>query len=333
MALASLSKAITGAAVLRALESNTGEWDPTPTLHGSIAPYFPSWWNRNSYFSMLTFENCLQYATGISTEGGHDWSLASTMSWVTTGSYTKDGKVYKIEQENIGKFQYNNASFAWFRIAIFYLTAKKEMRDNMDLLYVLNSKLWHLAVSSYYRDYIKWTVFPQGLQGDVNPHFGKWTAENETLYYHYPNYSWYPGWAMPSSLLDAGGEGWVVSAYDLAWFFAELIYGKILTDPMRAKLFNYPEPATGKSYVFGYGQTTLDGYSTYDFFSKGGALQGIATEFYHLPLNGVQVTLLSNYDLKNNYDYPLFPGSGLIKTSILEAYIKSWYWGIMPATP
>lgn len=335
IALASISKLITAVAVLRALESNTGDWNPAPTLNSPIARHFPSTWKKNEVFSLITFENCLQYRSGLSTQAGHDWELASTVSWVTQGKYfdmtppkgmqSQEFKIVKDGEYGIGgKAQYNNASFAWFRIALFYLTVPKSLREAMDLISVLSPDFWHKLVSTYYRDYIKNTVFPKNLQADVTPHFGEWNSSNATLYYHYPDFKSYSGFPFGSNLLLAGGIGWFLSAVDLARFFGALSQGYILSGTMLNKLFGFDHPGFGRSYAFDAYTKRNIGFQDGHYISKGGALLGVATELVYFPSTDIYVTLLSNFDLKNSFETPSFPKGHSIELAIYEAYGKAW---------
>lgn len=307
IALASVSKLITGVAVMYALETSSA-WPGGISLDSRISDFFPSTWPRSSQFEEISVQNCLQYRVGITQEAGHDWWIEPTIQWVTKGQYSWKDENGVLKSYAIGKdfavgetANYNNACFAWFRIALFYMTVPKDLRLAMDVISVLSFKTWHTLVSTYYRDFVRSTVLPLGLKADVTPLFSPWTSGTQTLYYHFPYSQKDAGYSIASNLLTAGGTGWFMSAYELARFFAFLRYGKILSKEHLAYLFSFGDvhPSFGKTFIFDeFKSDTPLG----PFFAKGGALNGVATYVFQFP-RGVQLSILSNADLKNNFRY------------------------------
>ena len=129
-----------------------------------------------------------------------------------------------------------------------------------------------------------------------------------------------PGLPIPSWLLVTGGGGWFLPTYDLAWFFAELRYGSLLTFEMKSKFFSGTDKF-GDSICFE--RTVINSHNpSIPVYAKGGALQGVAAVVADYP-GGVQLSIASNHDLYQNF----LPGAmrkALLSQAIDEAYSEAW---------
>ncbi|MBI4908921.1 MAG: serine hydrolase [Acidobacteria bacterium] len=107
---ASVSKAVTGAALLRVLYDN-----PNVTMEDSIAPHLPSHWTVHESFQKLKFRHLLQHSSGIPKAVGVDY--ASLKALVLGG----------VDTSNLGVlpdgYTYANANFALMRLLIPKLAA------------------------------------------------------------------------------------------------------------------------------------------------------------------------------------------------------------------
>lgn len=211
--LASTSKVITAAAVCHAIQASGG----SISFDSPIWQYFPKAWIPHPNFKKITVANSLQYRVGIldySYPGGQSSTLESTRSWYTKGEWSG----HKISPADIGKTRYyNNACLAWFRIMLFYMTATKKNIAEAELLYSQNQDVWHWAVSTWARDYVR-NVFAADTLADTTP-FGLNGPGSQTLFYPYPCTKPCAGVVMPDWLLGFGGLGWCISANDLSRFW------------------------------------------------------------------------------------------------------------------
>jgi hypothetical protein len=151
MFTASVSKMITAAAVLKALE------DSPVSLDDKIWPFFPIW-KAHSLFKSLSFRRCLQYQTGIARgmPGGDSYSgIAPVLSFVTTGGYGSDTIPAMLpDEKNAISQTYNNISYAWFRMAFLYMTGTSEVKKFANSTFANSPENWHVMVAWWYRDWI-----------------------------------------------------------------------------------------------------------------------------------------------------------------------------------
>lgn len=322
---ASVSKMITGVAVLRAIENSKG----AISLTDPVFPYLASLGTPDWKFKKIRIHDCLQYRAGIPgyAGGGGDYDLQSTVDWVTKGKHlASDNKLYTLGERG-ETVQYNNACFALFRIALFYMTATPEMRAAMFFLEAgrksdpktWRDSLWHLAVSRYYENWVKKNVFQPGTWANLNPQSEGYNTSNMTWYYLYPATS---GQYKGDDTLNAGGTGWYMSANDLAAFWYNLSYGNLLSGDNRSKIFDV-QPLGHPSYILDPGVWFEDLYWKKRVISKGGLVERQCSYIVQFP-NGAQLTFLSNYDLRGHDTNKEKGYNPSLELAITDAYAQSW---------
>ena len=111
MNIASVSKTITATVLVQLLE------DKGISVDSSIEPYLPASWVRGPGVDDLSFRSLLTHSSGLDDNRNRDYRLADLESYIAAGveGVNDDGVKYK------DIFQYQNANFALFRVAIPYL--------------------------------------------------------------------------------------------------------------------------------------------------------------------------------------------------------------------
>lgn len=296
--LASVGKVITGAAVMHAIGASGG----SITVKDPIWPFFTKHWKVFDSFKPITFQNCFHYAAGIldySNPGGQDTSLESIQSWYTTGEWASK----KIIKEEIGKNRfYNNVCIAWFRIALFYMTADPSYIKQVEDIYPTNQALWNYIVCLWYRDYIRWYIFDDETVADTSP-FGLTGSGSQMLYYPYPCPDPCVGHVASNWFYHAGGAGWCLSTSDLARFWRRLATGELLGWQAKAKFL--PWASKNNTYV-------MDAYGTFEiqfdnyplgqpgaYFAKGGAVADNKDYVFAFNL-GATVAIVANCNVKSS---------------------------------
>ena len=256
--IASVSKVITAAAVLKIIESNPllfpKLWDEP------IWPFFPEHWGApNDEFAWITIKNCLQYRIGVALPDGEGTKVAQIRSWFKdgkNGTTELDHTVFGVDTKEL----YNNVCYAWFRIALFYMTASPATRNSMlealkfakTVGFTAEDEQDYIAnafASYYYADWVRDNILlPIGCSkgvymNPVNRYIpgGDNGESKQTLYYHYPG-TGSSGLKGENWSLKGGGGGWFLSATDLARFWGHLKTGKLLSKVSTDLIFNYDTP-------------------------------------------------------------------------------------------
>src|SRR5262249_6632747 len=113
MVVASMSKTITAAAVMRALEMKS------MSLNDKVAPFLPSDWALGPHMSELTFRDLLKHLSGFRGEnGGNNNDGPGDDGWYDG---LKTAVAMGAADANWQVNQYHNANFALFRIIIAYM--------------------------------------------------------------------------------------------------------------------------------------------------------------------------------------------------------------------
>jgi CubicO group peptidase (beta-lactamase class C family) len=208
MVVASMSKTITAAAVMRALEIK----GPDVTLKSPVAPYLPSDWPApvpGNHMKDLTFEDLLQHKSGFRGANGGDGSFDGLKQAWVTGSTDADWKVQ----------QYHNANYALFRIIIPYMMyGQSSVEGGPDSIEVATGKLY----VKFVRDNV---LTPAGLSsvsvGSSVP----------MMYYNAkdPSQTW-GGYTVDEGITHCGHNYWVLSAKEYGTFVTALQNGKIVKD-------------------------------------------------------------------------------------------------------
>ncbi len=172
--------------------------------------------------------------------------------------------------------------------------------------------------SLFYIGFVRKALFePIGIKWADMTHISEYdprtlqVKENtQTLYYSFPAATPPEVGFLPRDWTDiGGGGGWVMSARDLARFWAHLRYGNILSAAAVDLLFPYSSP--GDSFVTSY---LKDDFGTY-FMKRGNASDGRGgydAWVVDFPGN-VQLAIRSNFAIPNIRD-----------SVILPAFKKAW---------
>jgi D-alanyl-D-alanine carboxypeptidase len=208
MHIASVSKTITTAAVLRLLEDTDGVG-----LDSSIEPYLPPSWTRGPGVGAITFRRLLAHKSGF------------FFGLVEVGE-TDDLLAEHIESGNILSQEtavYDNVHHALFRVIVPYLLGE-EHTDSSETEARFHSRV--------FGEYVQEVVFtPAGVTSDrattVPP-------ENSNRYYPWP-YDDEPGDEGTDFTLSYGAYGWYMSVVDVAAVLAYLRFTEeIISDESRA---------------------------------------------------------------------------------------------------
>ena len=223
MNIASVTKTITAAAVLKAIQDKKSPGYPNLTINSKIDPFLPAPWVRGPGVKELTFKELLSQYSGMNNNGGAT-DGKSLQKWIADG----------VTREK-GDFQYINGNIAIFRVILPYMLASEATRKSWNYLAQYDNVALNLAVSNEFRRIVRETVFePMGIK-DVE---FKSADPVPTLLYNTANEV--KGYPVGDWLLSGGGGGWFLSAVDLARFLAHLRYNdKILTPATRQTMNDF----------------------------------------------------------------------------------------------
>lgn len=262
MHVASVSKTITTAAILRLIEQTPGI-----AVTSSIEPWLPPDWTRGPGVANVTFEDLLLHTTGFSFPANQSrFYDADLEQLIRTGVV------------NVADQVYSNAHHNLVRVMIPYILGAPKLAGEDDETY-------HARVSG---QYIRDNVFvPAGVEFRVTP------PNAPNLYYSFPNdelggIGTDSGWSFQT---DFGAYGFYVSAVGIVAILTYVNHTEeILSEEMRETMlqneYGYWNSRTGDK---GRYQLKQGGWSfTTDGVSKG--MQSIAG---HFP-NGVDAAVIIN---------------------------------------
>lgn len=336
MTIASVAKTITATAILRILQ------DQGISENSSISPYLPSDWFQGPNISSITFRDLLTHESGIRRvdfNGSGVTSLSEQTSynglrlligvgidgqnanddWVDQNG---DGQI--IQRANIDDYAYENANFALMRVMLGRLWDGVE-NDHIEspvgaLLMPQGVRLqvisdWGTLFStqeqltaSIYKHYVKQYVFaPMGIVDVETRHTGNEASRTRT--YPFPD-DGESGFAWGDRTLLSGGEGWYLSARQLATFQhhiynTNLVLGSQARELMQGEFLGVVNPIN-----LGFGQGLFGTY-----FTHGGDLNNLNTAIAAFP-NNVQASLLINSDMDSDLAYQL--------NEVKRAYENAW---------
>jgi len=221
MNIASVTKTITAAAVLKAIQDKLAVGHPNLTIHSKIDPFLPPAWTRGPGVKDLTFRELLSQYSGMNDNGGGTGGEA-LQKWIADG-------VTRPKED----FLYINANIAIFRVVLPYMLAGEDVRAAWNKMAQSNNADFNASVSSEFRRHVRELIFvPMGITGadfksaDAAP----------TLLYNAANTA--KGYSVGDWLLSGGGGGWFLSAVDLARFLAHLRYNDKILNPTTRALMN-----------------------------------------------------------------------------------------------
>ncbi len=214
MNIASVTKTITAAAVLKAIQDKKAVGHPNLTIHSKVDPFLPSAWVRGPGVKDLTFRELLSQYSGMNDNGGATEGPA-LQQWIADG----------VTREK-SDFEYINGNIAIFRFILPYMLANEQTRAGWNKMSLSDNAGLNASVSSEFRRHVRELIFePMGIkdadfkQADPAP----------TLLYHTAHDA--KGVAVGDWLLKGGGGGWFLSAVDLARFLAHLRYNDKILNP------------------------------------------------------------------------------------------------------
>lgn len=221
MNIASVTKTITAAAVLKAIQDKKAVGHPNLTIHSKVDPFLPPAWVRGPGVKELTFRELLSQYSGMNNNGGST-SGESLQKWIADGvTREKD------------EFKYINANIGIFRVILPYMLANEQTRAAWNKMAQTDNAGLNASVSAEFRRHVRETIFePMGIK-DAD---FKSADPAATLLYNSTNEV--KGYAVGDWLLSGGGGGWFLSAVDLARFLAHLRYNDKILNPTTRQIMN-----------------------------------------------------------------------------------------------
>jgi CubicO group peptidase (beta-lactamase class C family) len=281
MTIASVAKTITATSILKILQDTPGVG-----VNSFISPYLPSDWVQGPNINTITFRDLLTHQSGLrrvdwdgdgTADLGEQTSYGGLQQLIALGFSGADadanGQIDLKEQ-----FSYENANFALMRVMTPYLLGNGDAADDAGDPAQFTAD----AYVEYVSDNV---LAPMGIvNADTAP-----SVANQTLNYPYPGAGKTTTYA--DRTLFAGGEGWWLSADELAKFLIgvrtnDSVLSLTTRELMRDGFLGWMDPDHG--YGFSEGM-----FGTY--FSHGGDLNNLNTGIMDFP-NGVQVAILLNSD-------------------------------------
>ncbi len=281
MNIASVTKPLTAAAVLKAIQDKKAVGYPNLTINSKIEPFLPANWTRGPGVKDLTFKELMSQYSGMNDNKGFT-DIAKLREWIKTG-------VTRQKTE----YMYINGNLAIFRIVLPYMLANDATRKTWNEQAKTDEKEFNKTVSNRFKEIARELVFtPAGLQNiDM-----KDAAQYPTRLYNKNNDA--PGYAVGDWTESGGGGGWFMSAYELAQAFAHIRYNdKILTPAYRKlmddSMLGWEDPAVWTQLKGKYGDYLGHGgllrYNT----SKPETTVGMVSFAVNYP-SGIQAVLLVN---------------------------------------
>lgn len=211
--IASVTKTITAAAVLKLIKKNKMDIDE------SIEPWLPKQWQIPPSIQDLTFRDLMTQRSGLgANQVGQSTSLATLQAAIEQGINPADKT-----------FVYQNANFGIFRVIIPALLGVD--------IYAHETKPADVVAAETYVNYLRTEVFDRnGELPDCKPGNEIYTG-GTTLAYPFPD-DGLRGRDPGDWTLGCGGGGLYLSAIELARFLARLRFTNEIIDPIRRKLMN-----------------------------------------------------------------------------------------------
>jgi len=189
MHVASISKLITGMAMVRLLNEKGVSYD------AKIINYLPGYWPKGSNISKITFRHLLTHTSGFST-GGSSSDYQFMKSRVASG----------VPASAIGTRDYENMNFGLCRILIAVINGN--INKNAVFPAFINDQLWDAITINAYVQYVNQKVFaPAGVSG---PSLDKPDAPARAYMFPAGN-----GWNSGNLASMAGGAAWHMSINEI----------------------------------------------------------------------------------------------------------------------
>jgi D-alanyl-D-alanine carboxypeptidase len=215
MTTMSMSKTVTAAAVMKAMEKmneneNHRRYNRDISIHSRIAPFLPSDWTLGPHVSEMTFKDLLTHTSGLRETANDPGSYAGLRETIANGA----------SDANFHKYSYVNSNFCLFRVIIPYMLNGRTGIENLSNI--------EARTSGLYISFVKQQVLGAvGLSGVGVAPSG---PQEEIRYYnfHFPqHYVVDDPYDFASRHVGAGF--WFMSAREFGKFIAGLRSGKIVS--------------------------------------------------------------------------------------------------------
>lgn len=326
MTIASVAKTITATGVLKILQD-------TPGVHvdSLISPYLPTNWVRGPFINTITFRELLTHQSGLRAQ---DWdgSAGVDPNDGDTGPSLNEQTSYSGLQQLIAfgipdpsnpainlkdDFSYQNANFALMRVMTAYL-----LGDGADADSAPNPAQF---TADAYVQYVSSEVLaPMGIV-DADTKRGE---ADQILNYPFPNPD-ATGFAYDDRTLLAGGEGWWLSADELALFLIgvrsnDSVLSSSTRELMRDGFLGWQAPINP---IFGTVQYAFSNSmfgSELPYYVHGGSLSQLESCIFDFP-NAVQISLLVNSEIGPSVPHAAAYNTAPSKHEFLKrAYENAW---------
>jgi CubicO group peptidase (beta-lactamase class C family) len=213
MTTMSMSKTITAAAVMKALEQmNEGvrRYGRTFTIDSKIALFLPSDWQLGPHVSEMTLKDLLTHTSGLREVGNDPASYEGLRQVIANGS----------TDANFRKYKYVNMNFCLLRIIVPYML---NGRTAIEKLSSIEARTTGLFLS-----FVKQKVLgPVGLSGVSVAPSG---PQEEVRYYNFHNPLQYTvDESYERASARSGASSWFMSVKEFGKFIAALRAGKIVS--------------------------------------------------------------------------------------------------------
>jgi CubicO group peptidase (beta-lactamase class C family) len=255
MTTMSMSKTITAAAVMKAMEELRAKGQNI-TINSLIAPYLPSGWTLGPRVDEITFKHLLTHTGGLRPAGNDPDTFAGLRQTIANGSTS----------QNFGKASYANANFCLFRVIIPYMVHGREKVEKfpLDVGPLPDLSVEHNTAKLYVRYVQEHVLAPIGL-GAINvvptgatPYTRYYKFSDRNVYIEDPK--------DDTAMLRTGAGYWFMSANEFAKLIASLRHhGKIVSsDTFKVMRDNDlgmygADSAFGRTWDHNGGYTSVDG--------------------------------------------------------------------------
>jgi CubicO group peptidase (beta-lactamase class C family) len=213
MTTMSMSKTITAAAVMKALEQmNEGSrrFGRTFSINSKIALFLPSDWQLGPHVSEMTLKDLLTHTSGLREVGNDPASYEGLRQVIANGS----------TNENFRKYKYVNMNFCLFRIIVPYMLNGRAAIENLSSI--------EARTTGLFLSFVKQKVLgPVGLSGASLAPSG---PQEEVRYYNFHNPQHYMvDESYERASQRSGASSWFMSVKEFGKFIAALRAGKIVS--------------------------------------------------------------------------------------------------------
>jgi len=204
--IASTSKPITGAALIKALAANKNV-----SIDSKMYTFLPSHWITDPTVKEISFRDLLMHTSGFKSLGN---------SYADLKKLIKQG----INPGDHGKNNYENCNYAIMRLLIPAIISSPVIqipKDASGIILTSNETIQAAQFAHFYMDYLQKKLFD--ATGNLPQLQCKPIAHNPALCYQFPKTSAHGG-DFGDHTLECGSSGWNMSARQMSIFFRHLHY-------------------------------------------------------------------------------------------------------------